>query len=155
MVRAQRLEDNTGNLKLVSGEPFLQQQKRSSDKVSAETLLTTVRKNYIGKETSKAICLARACDFVSGMIKMSWRVVDVGVTKPPVATAHRPYPSGEGYFGTRVFVAGGSQRGPSPSAFRNLATHGAQLRTCCHLMLEGKLTESFKPVHITFLSPCP
>lgn len=87
MVRAQRLEDNTGNLKLVSGEPFLRQQKHSSDKVSAETLLTTVRKNYIRKEMSKAICSARAYDFASGMIKMSWRVVDVG---HQTTRGHRP-----------------------------------------------------------------
>lgn len=75
VVRAQRLEDNTGNLKLVSGEPFLRQQKRSSDEVNSEIALSTVRKNDVGKETSKPVCSVRAYSFVSGMIKPSWIVV--------------------------------------------------------------------------------
>lgn len=77
VVRAQRLEDNTGNLILVSGEPFLRQQKRSSDKVNSEAVLTSVRKNDISKEMSKAFCSVTAYDFVSGTIEMSWIVVYV------------------------------------------------------------------------------
>jgi len=88
VVRAQRLEDNTGNLKLVSGEPFLRQQKHSSDKVNSKTLPTTVRKNCIGKEKSKAICSVKAYDFVGGTIKMSWIVVCVCHR---ISHGHSPY----------------------------------------------------------------
>lgn len=157
VVHAQCLEDNTGNLKLVSGEPLLQQQEGSSDKVNSETVLTAVRKNCTGKGMSKAICLVKVYNFVSITII----VVDSCVCVPP----SHPWPQPINLI-PLIYYHSGLFCSPEHSWLMGLKKVHLLLLlevwipilhswVVLSLMLKGKLTESFKPIHTTFLSPCP
>lgn len=149
VVHAQCLEDNTGNLKWFSGEPFLRRQKRISDKVNAETVPTTVRKKW--KEMSKSICSVRDYSFGGGMTNVSW------VSRVCVSPNH-PWPqtrtpslwwgfvchqSIHGWWVSKMSISWCSEEFGYPRC----TAEGLLLP----LMLNGKLRENFKPIRTTFL----